>query len=645
MSQPGLQSPWNSASRPWLLLGLTAIAILFGLYGRFTGLGLWPFGVDEFYISRSIDNVLRAGVPEFLCGGYYTRGVLYQYIVAGLRLTGLTPEFAGRIVSAVASLSVLPAAYILGKRLRNSTVGLLAVLILALSIWEIEMARFARMYAPFQAVFLWYVVCFIRYTIDGNRKALTGMIVLSFAGVALWEGGAILGLTNFLPPFFNHERGRLRRGSWIYLAGMAVVFALLYGSTADLRGFAELPPGFIETGTDAEEVPRLFQTLIHHTGWIVGFLLPLLISALNFSWLSGMRSRVLTALGLSVALLCMLAHQFSLAAGLVILLLLSRLIEGRELVPRKAVFFWLTLLSCAIFWAAYGHFAEPALAGNLQLLGRQLLGFPDVLEKIFRPWARSIPWTGLLLIIALGGMTIRTALRPTSVAAADNALLLLVISLLLAVGAASFERLETRYTFFLYPLLIVLGIAAISSLIERISNSGRVASIGTIVVALILFFVADDFQPDHLINIGSARVNFRIGMSAGQQNHYYPRNDIKGTASWLTEHVQSGDLVITSVPSLTAYYSPVDYFYLADNDPRYGIYVCGNGKNERWSNLALAYSSAGLASKVTPERRVFFVNYHDPVHPESRPIADPAVQAKHVFTSMDDSIDIFVLTR
>jgi hypothetical protein len=70
----------------WPLAAIAAAATLVGIYARFKGLGTWSFGPDEFYISRSIDNVLRSGLPEYLCGGYYTRGLVYQYAVAGLRL-------------------------------------------------------------------------------------------------------------------------------------------------------------------------------------------------------------------------------------------------------------------------------------------------------------------------------------------------------------------------------------------------------------------------------------------------------------------------------------------------------------------------------------------------------------------------------
>ena len=60
--------------RSWLLL--PAAAILWGIYARFKGLGTWALGVDEFYISRSIDFILHSGIPEFPCGGLYQRGLI-----------------------------------------------------------------------------------------------------------------------------------------------------------------------------------------------------------------------------------------------------------------------------------------------------------------------------------------------------------------------------------------------------------------------------------------------------------------------------------------------------------------------------------------------------------------------------------------
>src|SRR5450432_2606386 len=107
---PGFLRGGSSLARVlWFIL---PVAVLAGLYGRFKGLGAWPLGVDEFYISRSIDHILMTGLPGFPCGGYYTRGLLFQYLVAALRLAGQSPEFAGRFVAGVSSIAVIPTAYL-----------------------------------------------------------------------------------------------------------------------------------------------------------------------------------------------------------------------------------------------------------------------------------------------------------------------------------------------------------------------------------------------------------------------------------------------------------------------------------------------------------------------------------------------------
>ena len=145
------------------------------------------------------------------------------------------------MVSAVWSLVGLPAAYLIGRRLGGRTLGLMMLIILLASVWEIEMARFARMYAPFQSIFLWYLVFFLRYTVDRERSALMPMVLLSILGVLTWEGGAMLGVANLLPPLLNHERGRLRRSDFKFIIAMLILLGALVAATTDLRGSAMEP--------------------------------------------------------------------------------------------------------------------------------------------------------------------------------------------------------------------------------------------------------------------------------------------------------------------------------------------------------------------------------------------------------------------
>ena len=136
--------------------------------------------------------------------------------------------------------------------------GLLAVAVLALSVWEVEIGRFGRMYAPFQALFLWYVVFFIQYVVDSRRRAVIPMLVLSALGFAVWEGGIFLVLTNLLPPFIRHPDGRLTRRDVVYLIGCSLLLVPAYYLTmADLR----------TSDTTCRRITSIHLTRLQRAGW------------------------------------------------------------------------------------------------------------------------------------------------------------------------------------------------------------------------------------------------------------------------------------------------------------------------------------------------------------------------------------------
>jgi hypothetical protein len=564
----------------WPLAAIAAAATLVGIYARFKGLGTWSFGPDEFYISRSIDNVLRSGLPEYLCGGYYTRGLVYQYAVAGLRLAELSPEFAGRLVSAVSSLAVLPAVYLLGTRVHGRSVGLLAVTILALSVWEVEMARFARMYAPFQAVFVWYLLFFLKYTVDRERWALLGMIALSVLGILVWEGGALLGLANLLPPFINHDNGRLKRCDWLYVGAMALLLALfLFVLGMDLRGFAEDPVaaagafgdaaadgGAAVGGDDAGGYP-LWMTLGRPVGWAVLALVPLGFALTSLRWLWSLRSRWLTAGGLAAALFLALAHQFLACGAALALMLLTGLVGRRELLGRPARWFAAAIGASAVFWIAFGLLTDtwygaapaggPAAVDRLVALTWELGGFPNILDEVVRPWGRTIPVLSVALFIALAALALRSVVREPVRVTAVGALLVLVLIMVLAIGGAGSPRIETRYSFFLYPLMVTLALAAVAFACDRFFERGPRAMLATALAGLLLFAATEDFQPRHIANIDSRVVNFGIGLSPEFAAHYYPRGDVGGWGRWRAVDGGPEDLVISGVPHVEHEYRDI----------------------------------------------------------------------------------------
>jgi len=618
MSSPRVEE--SSALRILLLVAGIAAALA-GLYGRFKGIGTWPLGVDEFYISRSIDNVLRSGLPRFPCGSFYTRGLIFQYVVAGLRTRGWSPEFAGRFVAGVCSLLVLPPAYLVGKRIGGTPAGWLAVIILCVSVWEIEMARFARMYAPFQAVFAWYLLAYLRYTVDRHAGALWWMIALSVLGVLTWEGGALLGLANIIAVLVLHQNGRLKAADWRRLAGLCVLLVLLVEATRDVRGFAEVPATQVhaleQSSGTVQAASIWLAPLWQHPAWSLGLAVPLFLLIPALKWIASYRDRWLVCAGLCLVLLAAAVHLFLVSGAALLTMLLLRLVDRRELNGRRARYFWGALGSFLLFWiiciASSQALDQARIAGHagapLAAIMGHIVGFPDIYDYIARPWGRTLPilsveiFAALLYLCWRAVSTARVAPEPVSV------LLSLIIVMALAVGATDADRFETRYTFFLYPPLIILGVCAILEVVQRQRFRRSIPPALAACVPLLCFGATEDFQPRHILEVDSARVNFRIGMSAARVAHYYPHVDMRGAAQWLEARVRPGDVVITGIPTLDQYDHRIDYFYLDEGDNRYETYVCPDNRTERWSNLPVLYTAEALNPIVASGRRVFAVLY------------------------------------
>jgi hypothetical protein len=599
-------------------------ALIVGVYARFRGLGAAPLSVDEYYLVRSIDNVLRSGLPAYRCGGFYTRGLILQYLSAGLRIAGTSPELAPRLVAALCSLFVLPAAYLLGRRISDANVGTLAAILLAVSVWEIEMGRFGRMYAPFQLVCVWYLLSFVRYTVDRDTKALWPMLLLSLVAPLVWEGGALLGLANLLPPFLQQRPGnRLTRTDWLYLSGTAVIFAASYGFvTADFRGYvaASWPPGFNPAlqfvSTDPLNAFNLpLRRLPEHPGWIAAGAAPLAATLWALRWLWNWRSRPLAATGLLAMLTAALLHQFGAVLEIALLLLLLNGIRWEELFSREAAPLLGAILVSTVFWLAFGaastDWHSPAagtLPRALAAFGYQYLRFPDLLGVVVRPWTRAVPHLALALCLLIGAAFVRQA-RSTEPLNTERALLVVFLVLLLAASASHPPRQETRYVFFLYPLGLLIALTTLARAARRLVKP-RNASLAAAVLSLSGFALAEDFQPHHLLKIDRPSELFRSGMNLDMQAHLEIRNDYREMAHWLSHRVApDADVVVNGVHGLDYYYPAINNFFVDQRDPDFKSWSCRGGSVERWGNYPLLYSVKSLKARIAASRHTYLIFY------------------------------------
>jgi hypothetical protein len=238
----------------WLIA--VAAAVVAGIYFRFLGIGTWPFAYDEYYIFQATQFVRDSGLPAFPCGGYYARGLLLQYLAAPFLSLDLPPEGVIRSITVLSNLLLLPAVYLLGNRIGGTRLAagnriggtrLAAVvtIVMCLSTWEIEMARFARMYAPFQTLFLWYCYHAYRLVEDQDWNRWKWLMLFSVLGPLVWEGGISLAVLNILVLMIVREDFR-----WV--RGISAISVLILGRVFQSINFRHL--GSQPQLTDTESV-------------------------------------------------------------------------------------------------------------------------------------------------------------------------------------------------------------------------------------------------------------------------------------------------------------------------------------------------------------------------------------------------------
>jgi hypothetical protein len=585
-------------TRAWIALALLAVAA--GIYYRFLGFATWPLATDEYYIYRSMTFVLAGGLPEFPCGGYYTRGLLYQYLTVPLLAAGLKPEFALRLVTILSNLAMLPAAWLLARKLGGVRIAAVAVIILSLSVWQIEMARFGRMYAPFQAVFVWYLYHLYQLMTTGDRRRWRYLIALSVAGPLVWEGGVILTVLNFIPLLAG-------RRYWTAVYGLASV-AILVVSVAFLStNFRTLGPATAlppETAAAAGQVrslvdsfPILFTDLLT-SPWSIAGLIGLLVFVASALVRANLRHLGLPACTALAAITGALLLNQLLLAGMVFAgAVLIRWLPLGAVQQKSLRFVWSALVLLAAWWIIYVVMLgaqDLAITRRLRLI----IGFPDLYSNFIYPWLRTDPVLTGVLGLGLALASLFAIVREDPSALGVSVLLLAVLLSLALIGGSASLYQETRYSFFLYPALLILALFAIAALAARLPLNNAVLTPFLLLFVFAIFASSKDLSLDHLNHIDRYEVNFRIEMPEDLARHYYTRYDYASAAEYINRHANENDVIITTSTPLTHYLAYSGHVYLDNTDGRYVGQACDFGRMERWSGWPLLSSIEQVDTKA-----------------------------------------------
>lgn len=607
----------------WLAAG---VAVVVGIWLRFNGLTQPALADDEYYVVRSIENILRSGLPEYACGGYYPRGLLFQYLSAALVLAGAPIEFVPRYLAVLSSLIVLPGAWLIARRIDGTKLALVVLAWLSLSAWQIDGAQFGRMYAPFQAVFTWYAWFFLRAAVDDDHGARWGLASLTVVGVLTWEGGVLLAATNLLLPFVGRRGGVAIRRDWIYLGAMTLLALIsLKFATTDFRHLdpaTVYPEGFEAVETALTPGWREVATMIgpveqRQWPWLGAAILPMATSVLALMSLwSIVRERWMTAIGMAVAISAAVVHQFAVTGLIIALLVCLGQLQWRDFgrPPVRtciiAMGLWLIAwLSYGLLAAGWNQGSDTTIVSRIPLLtlAYNLLSFPDFLLEVAKPWGGAVPRLSTALTLAVAGALVLAGRQPDRLRPDLRLGLFLLLLLLGGAAASDPPRHETRYVFFLYPLAIVVLLAMLDRLAGAFTRMPAHAAF-VLPVAATLFVVTEDSgareppEPAWLQHVPT------VVLPATGKGHLIRQADSRNAAQWLQSRARPGvDLVINASPGVDFYYRSFDFAYIDWTQQRFLAYACDHGRHERWGNQPLLYTPETLRAAVRSRTRTFIV--------------------------------------
>lgn len=181
---------------PWLLAALLTVGTLL----RVLDIGQLSFRWDEDLSSLAAKAIAAHGIPELPSGMIYLRSLPFLYVLAGSGMLFGFDEWSLRLPAALFGIATIALGYFFGKRLFGTSVGLVVAALLTFSAWDVEFARYARMYTPFAFFYVLTLLSIWRYLVV-ERSTAGGVLclVLALTALSLHDLAYTLALAFLLP--------------------------------------------------------------------------------------------------------------------------------------------------------------------------------------------------------------------------------------------------------------------------------------------------------------------------------------------------------------------------------------------------------------------------------------------------------------
>ncbi|MCB9258730.1 MAG: glycosyltransferase family 39 protein [Ignavibacteriales bacterium] len=601
------------------------VAVIIGTIIRLKGLGKWSLALDEYYIVKSAENILKYGLPQFPQGGYYDRGILLQYFISILLTLGIKAELAARILPVLANLITIPPTYLIAKRIGNKYIALVTVVIFSFSIWEIEFARFARMYTMFQAVFMWYIYLALIDYENKNFKNYKWLLFLSGLSIFIYEGSLFLAVFNFIP-FLLVRKVQLK-----YLISSTLLFIVSF--ILNRFNFRELgagtifPPEFIE---HISYLPRILPIKIpavlfpYSFNAVLSIIIAVIIIAVTFSLtlklLSNLENKsIYTYLALLFLSISAIANQFGLFILSFFLFVFWDFFDKSLINFRSLTLLGLILLINFVYWYGFGIFTSDWYVlfddfssydfwGISKRIFVAFFNYPDNYLTLLN-YFNSLPILTLFSSFTLLGLFL-FILFPSKNQNGLKFLCGTVIFLGLIFSIPELLYQETRYTFFMVPLVIVLVNLTVYKLLQiKLKNQLLVLTLFAFII-ISVFALSRDFSLYHLLNIDKEDVNYRMIYANNYKKHLYRRWDVKTPTDYIKNNMQLDDVIMINENSQEYYLPKVDYFNFDFRHRAFVALSASAGKKEKWSDAKLIYKNDDLLNLIEKRSNtIWFIVY------------------------------------
>ncbi|VAW52948.1 hypothetical protein MNBD_GAMMA05-1887 [hydrothermal vent metagenome] len=641
---------------------LLAFAVI-GIYARFKGIATWPISEDEYHTVASINNVLEHGLPYFDCGGFYSRGILYQYLLAFLSYTfGGDQIFLYRTANALISLLALPAIYMLAKKLSGKEAAILAVIFYMVSIWEVEYARLIRMYIPFQVMFIWYIYTLYKVTIENDLGKLKYLLILSTVSVFVFEEGILLTVINLAVLAFINVNNYKRKIVWVYaLFALAIpVAALIYLQIdfrhMDVQNYLPIDAIIPEYSARKNTLgPLLLPTLllphiINHEYWFGAWSILGAFTLAGLAFTTRFYKSWLIFISASCVAVFAALNLFTLAILSVATFYLLSWLKSERSLKTFYLYLFLTGSAYCLLWLSFmlntdtlSTIFNAAAEGNLKKALVVLLKYPNFYDKIIYQWFGGMPvFTTLTAIIISMGIALDVLKkREINIFINQTLIVLLLISTMVAISLQPYH--SSRYTFLLHPIVIILLVYYLHKIIYLI-NFKKYNNIVLLAIASCLLFISDDHVFNYLTNIDSKKINFKIGFTPARKFHLRNRMDFESPADYINANRAPSDLTVTTIRPVSYYLNKLDYYYITPEDFEFsGVSAC-NGEKELWTNASLLYSDDMLKNLLSNRDQTIWLTMRSAAFPYPSSMEKQfhkAHKSKLVYLSIDDSIAVY----